>query len=62
MKYRDVIIEQKLVPPSSFLFPFTPYENQHDFMTTLYSALEDKKIGIFESPTGTVNFVYILQL
>lgn len=60
VKFKDLIIEEKLKPPSSFLFPFTPYEIQHNFMTTLYSTLEDKKIGIFESPTGTVSSVYIL--
>jgi len=51
----DIIIEEKLESPSSFSFPFTPYGIQHDFMTTLYSALENKKLGIFESPTGTVS-------
>ncbi|VVC37628.1 Helicase-like, DEXD box c2 type,DEAD2,P-loop containing nucleoside triphosphate hydrolase,Helicase [Cinara cedri] len=51
--FKDVIVKEKLNPPSSFLFPFTPYGIQHDFMTTLYSALENKKLGIFESPTGT---------
>lgn len=50
------IIEEKLEPPSRFLFPFTPYEIQHDFMTKLYSTLENKKLGIFESPTGTVSY------
>lgn len=50
------IIEEKLEPPSSFLFPFTPYGIQHDFMTKLYLALENKKLGIFESPTGTVSY------
>ncbi|XP_023612503.1 LOW QUALITY PROTEIN: putative ATP-dependent RNA helicase DDX11-like protein 8 [Myotis lucifugus] len=36
-----------------FPFPFTPYSIQKDFMTVLYQVLEDGKIGIFESPTGT---------
>ncbi|XP_014394953.1 PREDICTED: probable ATP-dependent RNA helicase DDX11 isoform X2 [Myotis brandtii] len=36
-----------------FPFPFTPYSIQIDFMTVLYQVLEDGKIGIFESPTGT---------
>jgi len=36
-----------------FGFPFTPYEIQFKFMKTLYSAIDDNKIGIFESPTGT---------
>jgi len=53
--FENVIIQEKLESPSSFPFPFTPYGIQHDFMTKLYSALENKKLGIFESPTGTVS-------
>lgn len=37
-----------------FIFPFEPYSIQTDFMTSLYDALDNNKIGIFESPTGTV--------
>lgn len=59
--FKDVIVQEKLDPPSSFLFPFTPYVIQHDFMTKLYSALENKKLGIFESPTGTVSLKIILN-
>lgn len=40
-------------PPDKFDFPFTPYDIQHEFMTSLYRILEGKQIGIFESPTGT---------
>jgi len=50
-----LIPEEKLETPSTFLFPFTPYGIQHDFMTELYSAIEGRKLGIFESPTGTVS-------
>lgn len=52
--FTDVMVQENLEPPSKFLFPFTPYGIQHDFMTKLYYALENKKLGIFESPTGTV--------
>lgn len=38
-----------------FPFPFTPYSIQKDFMAELYQVLESGKIGIFESPTGTVS-------
>ncbi|XP_059833719.1 ATP-dependent DNA helicase DDX11 [Hypanus sabinus] len=38
---------------SKFLFPFKPYSIQEEFMTALYNVLEEGKIGIFESPTGT---------
>lgn len=39
----------------SFPFPFPPYSIQKDFMAELYKVLEAGKIGIFESPTGTVS-------
>jgi chromosome transmission fidelity protein 1 len=42
-------------PPPDFHHPFTPYKIQSDFMKALYSTLESKSIGIFESPTGTVS-------
>ncbi|XP_032893656.1 ATP-dependent DNA helicase DDX11 [Amblyraja radiata] len=45
--------EEKGQTSSRFLFPFKPYSIQEEFMTALYNVLEDGKIGIFESPTGT---------
>lgn len=42
-----------LCSPNDFNFPFPPYEIQQSFMEKLYSVLNNKKIGIFESPTGT---------
>ncbi|CAO3634796.1 unnamed protein product [Mucor hiemalis] len=36
-----------------FGFPFQPYDIQKDFMEELYNVLEQGKVGIFESPTGT---------
>ena len=41
-------------PPDEFPFAFQPYEIQKAFMRNLYIALERGKVGIFESPTGTV--------
>ena len=41
--------------PDSFPFPFEPYDIQRDFMKCLYDAINSCKIGIFESPTGTVS-------
>lgn len=38
-----------------FPFPFTPYSIQKDFVAELYQVLEAGKIGMFESPTGTVS-------
>jgi hypothetical protein len=41
--------------PTDFSFPYDkPYDIQSKFMQALYKTLELKKIGIFESPTGTV--------
>ncbi|XP_046963240.1 ATP-dependent DNA helicase DDX11 [Vanessa cardui] len=37
----------------SFSFPFQPYEIQKKFMSELYLTIENRKCGIFESPTGT---------
>lgn len=36
-----------------FGFPFQPYEIHKQFMDHVYETLENGKIGIFESPTGT---------
>ncbi|RPA73019.1 DNA repair helicase [Ascobolus immersus RN42] len=36
-----------------FHHPYKPYDIQVQFMTELYNTIEDGKIGIFESPTGT---------
>ncbi|KAK9451561.1 helicase C-terminal domain-containing protein [Limtongia smithiae] len=36
-----------------FHHPFQPYAIQVDFMNALYDTINDGKIGIFESPTGT---------
>lgn len=40
-------------PPQEFPFPFPAYEIQKRFMRELYGCLEDGKLGLFESPTGT---------
>lgn len=39
----------------TFPFPYIPYPIQEEFMAKLYQVLEAGKIGIFESPTGTVS-------
>lgn len=39
-----------------FPFPYEPYDIQEQFMRALYRALDQGKVGIFESPTGTVCF------
>jgi len=50
----------KVEVPHAFPFPFRPYGIQQDLMSKLYEALELGKIGIFESPTGTVRFISTL--
>jgi hypothetical protein len=38
-----------------FHHPYTPYDIQETFMNTVYEILDQSKIGILESPTGTVS-------
>jgi len=54
MSGANFITNEKLLAPEEFPFPFKPYGIQQDFMRELYGALEEGKIGLFESPTGTV--------
>ncbi|GJQ82856.1 hypothetical protein Trydic_g2595 [Trypoxylus dichotomus] len=42
-----------LKAPEVFDFPFKPYQIQHEFMKNLYEVIENRNLGIFESPTGT---------
>lgn len=42
-----------ICPPAQFPFPFSPYPIQSQFMTDLFNVIENRRIGIFESPTGT---------
>lgn len=45
----------KLDTPSNFpAFPFQPYDIQLQLMQHLYASIEDRKVTIVESPTGTV--------
>ncbi|KAF2174101.1 hypothetical protein M409DRAFT_62246 [Zasmidium cellare ATCC 36951] len=36
-----------------FHHPFQPYDIQQQFMEAMYDCIEEGKVGIFESPTGT---------
>ena len=36
-----------------FYHPFEPYDIQQEFMEAVYNCIEDGKVGILESPTGT---------
>lgn len=45
-----------LPEPESFSFPYaTPYPIQTELMYLVYRAIEDEKIAIVQSPTGTVS-------
>lgn len=45
---------ESVAAPGRFPFPYTPYLIQEQFMQALYCALDAGRVGIFESPTGTV--------
>lgn len=45
-----------IVSKMDFHHPYTPYAIQEEFMSTVYQVLEEGKVGILESPTGTVSF------
>ncbi|RMZ84335.1 hypothetical protein DV738_g548, partial [Chaetothyriales sp. CBS 135597] len=36
-----------------FCHPYEPYDIQLEFMQNLYACIENRNVGIFESPTGT---------
>ncbi len=51
--------ENEIKIPDDFGFPYEkPYDIQINFMKALYKTLELSKIGIFESPTGTVSYLH----
>jgi len=57
---QDAYGQEKEVPdlvsrPRDFHHPYTPYDIQETFMSTVYQVLQDGKVGILESPTGTVS-------
>ncbi|RDX47561.1 DNA repair helicase [Lentinus brumalis] len=44
----------RLPTPTEFpAFPFKPYDIQSDLMRQVYDSIEDHKVAIMESPTGT---------
>lgn len=43
------------MPLPNFGFPYeSPYSTQLELMREIYQTIDEKKIGFFESPTGTV--------
>ena len=43
-----------------FHHPYEPYDIQVDLMNIIYDTIEQGKIGVFESPTGTVSIAVLL--
>ena len=54
----------ELPTPTAFpAFPFNPpYEIQVELMRHLYTSIEQKKVTVIESPTGTVGIQRTLAL
>jgi chromosome transmission fidelity protein 1 len=52
-------MDLQLPTPSEFpAFPYKPpYDIQTSLMRYLYESIEQKKVAIIESPTGTVNIL-----
>ena len=42
-----------------FHHPYQPYDIQVEFMNAVYECIQHGRIGIFESPTGTLNDVLL---
>ena len=57
--WANFIMDLILTTPDIFpAFPYDPpYSIQLDLMRHLYSSIENKKVSIVESPTGTVCFL-----
>lgn len=47
-------IFQAILLFQNYGFPYQPYDGQIKYMDALYKALQEGKVGILESPTGTV--------
>jgi chromosome transmission fidelity protein 1 len=52
---RELVVVKHHVTKRDFHHPYTPYDIQETFMETVYQVLENGKVGILESPTGTVS-------
>ena len=53
-------MELRVSTPERFLaFPFIPYGIQLQLMRHVFSSIEEKKVAIVESPTGTVSVPFV---
>ena len=52
MEYKPCLLITKM-ERKDFHHPFQPYDIQQEFMEAVYNCIEEGKVGIFESPTGT---------
>lgn len=43
-----------------FHHPYTPYEIQDQLMNAIYDCIAERKVGIFESPTGILYMSYLI--
>ena len=56
----QTVMSLELPTPDAFLaFPYDPpYDIQTNLMQHLYTAIEQRKVAIVESPTGTVRGIF----
>jgi hypothetical protein len=47
--------EERQQPSNEFHFPFDPYDIQTQLMKQMLTTIDNRHVGIFESPTGTVS-------
>lgn len=52
--FRNLCHSDEMEPSDAkFCHPYDPYQIQLEFMRALYRCIDEGKVGIFESPTGT---------
>lgn len=49
----DAVGQDNIDTEREFSFPYRPYSIQNDLMNAIYNAVSRRRIGFFESPTGT---------
>ena len=47
------MLKTMAVTQKDFHHPYQPYAIQSELMHAIYDCIKDRKVGIFESPTGT---------